>query len=81
MSFLSDAEEFMKKRIPEGTYDETIPFNSTEEKNALIRTLCLKYPNASMHEIEHALEQMQDKFDPPYPKKEVMQFLRIKLED
>lgn len=85
MSWLTDAENFIKAKQNEQKSDipaeELLFYETEEQKESLKKFLRLEYPNATNREIEKALDEMEEKMEKPFIKKEALHFLRIKLED
>ena len=81
MSFLDDAEAFMKQRqgaTPETPEAFLMTENSREQFAKELRSL---YENASWPEIYKAIDWVMNACEAPYDKKIVLQKIRTKLED
>ncbi len=89
MSWLTDAENFIKAKQNENKTDrsteffseELLSYETEEQKEAFKKFLLLEYPNATNREIDKALTEMEDKLEKPFLKKEALRFLRVRLED
>jgi hypothetical protein len=89
MSWLTDAENFIKAKQNENKTDrsteffseELLSYETEEQKEAFKKFLLLEYPNATNREIDKALAEMEDKLEKPFLKKEALRFLRVRLED
>ena len=79
MSWLEEAQQKIKQKNQE-TPDVFDP-NNSEHREKLERRLKMLYDNATEREINKAIDDALDKFDPPYEEKAFMDFLRVKLED
>lgn len=52
-----------------------------DKREKLVSRLKMLYDNATEREINKAIDEALDRFDPPYDEKAFMVFLRTKLED
>ena len=79
MSWLEEAQQRInqKKRETPDVFDP----NDAGQREKLERRLKMLYDNATEREINKAIDDALDRFDPPYEEKSFMDFLRTKLED
>lgn len=81
MSWLEEAQQKIKqKQTDTQTGGGFFPADDGEREK-LINRLKMLYDNATEREINKAIDEALDKFDPPYDEKAFMNFLRVKLED
>ena len=80
MSWLEEAQQKIKQK-QETTAGQSFAPENTEQREQLVKRLKMLYDNATDREIEKAIDDALDKFDPPYEEKTFMNFLRTKLED
>ena len=78
MSWLEEAQQKIKQKQD---VKDTFAPNDQEQRERLISRLKMLYDNATEREINKALDDALDRFDPPYEEKAFMNFLRTKLED
>lgn len=81
MSFLDDAQAFLKSRTPVSDDENILHLDTTDEIDAFILTMRRLYENATETEIRRALNQVMDDLDRPFDKKIFLQKMRVKLED
>ena len=79
MSWLKEAQDIISKKNSHETpsNDECLSLDN----ESIVKELKKLYENATEREIKKALNEAKAAFSPPYNKKEVMIFLRNKLED
>ena len=79
MSWLDEARQIIKEKQTEreDSFSPDVP----EQRERLIKRLKMIYDNATEREINKAIDDALDRFDPPYDEKAFMDFLRTKLED
>lgn len=80
MSFLEDAQNFMKNKHskePTTTWNPIDP----QERARLFDTCHYLYENATNQEIERAIERVLEELDTPYEQTVFMKKLRTYLED
>ena len=81
MSFLDDAQAFMKQREPASTEAPEAFLTTEKSREQFAKELRSLYENASWPEIYKAIDWVMNACDAPYDKKIVLQKIRIKLED
>ena len=85
MSFLDDAQNFLKQKQAEagsGTPTKSTGFLETpESRSAFEKELRELYENATWNEINHAIDWGMEVMEKPYDKKLFLQKIRVKLED
>ena len=82
MSFLEDAQNFMKNKNHETAPDTSSAFLETPESRASFeKELRELYENATWNEINKAIDWGMEVMEKPYDKKLFLQKIRIKLED
>ena len=80
MNLFEEAAAFMaqkQKEEPTGNDFLTTPAS----REAFVRELKMMYDNATNMEIEKALDWVMEQLPAPYDKKQVLQKIRVKLED
>ncbi len=80
MNLFEEAAAFMaqkQKSEPENNHFLATP----ESRENFIRELKIMYDNATNMEIEKALDWVMEQLAAPYDKKQVLQKIRVKLED
>ncbi|MBO4519787.1 MAG: hypothetical protein J5787_01125 [Alphaproteobacteria bacterium] len=80
MSWLEEAQQKIKQK-QEMTAEQSFAPENQEQREQLVKRLKMLYDNATEREIEKAIDDALDKFEPPYEEKAFMNFLRTKLED
>ncbi len=81
MSWLEEAQQKIKQKQENARTEDTFCPDNSEEREKLVNRLKMMYDNATEREINKALDEALEKFDPPYDEKDFMFFLRTKLED
>ena len=82
MSFLDDAQNFLKNKQQEQNVSTTKGFLETpESRTAFEKELRELYENATWNEINKAIDWGMEVMDRPYDKKIFLQKIRVKLED
>ncbi len=80
MSWLEEAQKLVKEK--QRTNEETaFAPDNPEQRERLTGRLKMIYDNATEREINKAIDDALDRFEPPYDEKAFMAFLRTKLED
>ena len=80
MNLFEEAAAFMAQKQKEEP--ATSDFLTTEaSREAFVRELKMMYDNATNMEIEKALDWVMEQLQAPYDKKQVLQKIRVKLED
>ncbi|MGN1079026.1 MAG: hypothetical protein ACI4TE_02515 [Alphaproteobacteria bacterium] len=79
MSWLEEAQQKIKQKR-ETTDTAFFPADAAGREK-LVGRLKMLYDNATEREINKAIDEALDRFDPPYDEKAFMVFLRAKLED
>ncbi len=81
MSFLEDAQNYMKSKPRKETSSDTLNLSDETNIENLIKELKITYENATQREIIKMINQAKERFgDNPNPK-DFYIFARIKLED
>ncbi len=82
MSWLEEAQQKIQQKQQQNNIDQN-SFSPDQEsqREQLVNQLKMTYDNASEREINKAVDEALEKFDPPYDKADFMRFLRMKLED
>ena len=81
MSWLEEAQQKIKQKQENTRTEDTFCPDNSEEREKLVNRLKMMYDNETEREINKALDEALEKFDPPYDEKDFMFFLRTKLED
>lgn len=82
MSLFDDAACFIKNRTPVTEEpSETLNLDDSQTREKLISFLRAEYENATLIEIERALEKTIEEIEPPYNKAFFLKKIRPKLED
>ena len=83
MSFLDDAQAFLKQKQSEQNFPTSgAAFLETpESRQAFEKELRDLYENATWNEIQKAIDWGMEVMEKPYNKKTFLQKIRIKLED
>ena len=80
MNLFEEAAAFMaQKQKTESAENGFLTTSASRE--AFIRELKMMYDNATNMEIEKALDWVMEQLPAPYDKKQVLQKIRVKLED
>lgn len=79
MSWLEEAQQKIKQKRE--TTDTAFFPADVAGREKLVGRLKMLYDNATEREINKAIDEALDRFDPPYDEKAFMAFLRVKLED
>ncbi len=80
MNLFEEAAAFMaQKQKEEATEDHFLMTPASRE--AFVRELKMMYENATNSEIERTLDWVMEQLTAPYDKKQVLQKIRVKLED
>jgi len=80
MSWLDEAQQIVKNKKQTEEASAFSPENA-DQRERLTNRLKMIYDNATEREINKAIDDALDRFDPPYDEKAFMDFLRTKLED
>lgn len=80
MSWLRDAQNLIAKRNA-GDVSKPSSGDILDDESRLVKELRSLYENATVREIEKAIAAAREKLQPPYTEKELMDFLRVRLED
>ena len=81
MSFLDDAQNFLKQKQGNKATETTDFLETPESRTAFEKELRELYENATWNEINKAIDWGMEVMDKPYDKKLFLQKIRIKLED
>ncbi len=81
MSWLEEAQQKIKEKQENSQNDSVFCPTNEDQREKLVNRLKMLYDNATEREINKAIDDALDKFDPPYEEKDFMNFLRTKLED
>ena len=82
MSFLDDAEQFMKQKQQQKSSSTPSDFLMTPaSRTAFEKELRELYGNATWNEINKAIDWGMEVMEKPYDKKLFLQKIRVKLED
>lgn len=81
MSFLDDAEAFMKNRTPVTDADIRISLKTPDECESVKKRLRQLYDSATEREIDRVIDLARDHFSNQPTSKEFYEFARVKLED
>lgn len=79
MSWLEEARQKIEQK--QETTDTAFFPADADGREKLVSRLKMLYDNATEREINKAIDEALDRFDPPYDEKAFMLFLRTKLED
>ena len=79
MSWLEEARQKIEQK-QETTNTAFFPADA-DKREKLVSRLKMLYDNATEREINKAIDEALDRFDPAYDEKAFMVFLRTKLED
>ena len=80
MNLFEEAAAFMAHKKQEQPKENTF-LTTPESRENFIRELKMMYDNATNMEIEKALDWVMEQLPTPYDKKQVLQKIRVKLED
>ncbi|MBQ3695671.1 MAG: hypothetical protein II938_01705 [Alphaproteobacteria bacterium] len=81
MSFLDDAQAFLKQKQNQQTQTEMVFLETPESRSAFEKELRELYENATWNEIGKAIDWGMEVMEKPYDKKTFLQKIRVKLED
>ena len=81
MSFLDDAQNFLKQKQTAETSKKTGFLETNESRIAFEKELRELYENATWNEINKAIDWGMEVMEKPYDKKIFLQKIRVKLED
>lgn len=82
MSWLEEAQQKIQQKQQQNNIDQdSFSPDQESQREQLVNQLKMTYDNASEREINKAVDEALEKFDPPYDKADFMRFLRMKLED
>ncbi len=81
MSFLDDAQAFLKQKQSQKETPASDFLETPESRQALEKELRELYENATWNEIAKAIDWGMEVMEKPYDKKTFLQKIRIKLED
>ena len=80
MNLFEEAAAFMAQK-QKAESEENVFLTTSASREAFIRELKMMYDNATNMEIEKALDWVMEQLPAPYDKKQVLQKIRVKLED
>ena len=81
MSFLDDAQAFLKQKQEQQPSGQSHFLQTPESREAFEKELRELYENATWNEIRKAIDWGMETMEKPYDKKLFLQKIRIKLED
>ena len=81
MSFLDDAQNFLKQKHSNEATDTAGFLETPESRTAFEKELRELYENATWNEINKAIDWGMEVMEKPYNKKTFLQKIRVKLED
>ena len=81
MSFLDDAQDFLKKKQSQEPPEISDFLTTPESRAAFEKELRDLYENATWNEINKAIDWGMEVMEKPYNKKLFLQKIRVKLED
>ena len=81
MSFLDDAQDFLKKKQSQPSTPTSDFLQTPESRAAFEKELRDLYENATWNEINKAIDWGMEVMEKPYDKKLFLQKIRVKLED
>ncbi len=81
MSFLDDAQNFLKQKQENKTSEIAGFLETQESRSAFEKELRDLYENATWNEINKAIDWGMEVMERPYDKKTFLQKIRVKLED
>ncbi|MBQ4472526.1 MAG: hypothetical protein II942_04735 [Alphaproteobacteria bacterium] len=81
MSFLDEAQDFLKKKQSQQTPEASDFLETPESRSAFEKELRDLYENATWNEINKAIDWGMEVMEKPYNKKLFLQKIRVKLED
>ena len=81
MSFLDDAQAFLKQKQDLNTEPKSNFLETPESRAAFEKELRELYENATWNEIGKAIDWGMEVMEKPYDKKTFLQKIRVKLED
>ena len=81
MSFLDDAQKFLKQKQSEHNTSTSGFLETQESRSAFEKELRDLYENATWSEISTAIDWGMEIMEHPYDKKTFLQKIRVKLED
>ena len=81
MSFLDDAQAFMRQKNSVKTNTKDDFLMTSESREQFAQELRSLYENATWSEIYKAIDWVKEICDVPYDKKTILAKIRIKLED
>ena len=81
MSFLDDAQDFLKQKQPSKPTETSGFLETSESRSAFEKELRDLYENATWNEISKAIDWGMEVMEKPYDKKTFLQKIRVKLED
>ena len=81
MSFLDDAQNFLKQKQQKSPSSNSGFLETPESRTAFEKELRELYENATWNEINKAIDWGMEVMEPPYDKKIFLQKIRVKLED
>lgn len=81
MSFLEDAQKFLKEKQSDNPQNNSGFLETPESRQALEKELRDLYENATWNEINKAIDWGMEIMEKPYDKKLFLQKIRVKLED
>ena len=81
MSFLDDAQSFLKQKQQDVGPKDSDFLTTPESRTAFEKELRELYENATWNEINNAIDWGMEQMEKPYDKKMFLKKIRIKLED
>jgi len=81
MSFLDDAQNFLKQKQSQTSQSTNDFLQTPESRTAFEKELRELYENATWNEINKAIDWGMEVLEKPYDKKIFLQKIRVKLED
>ena len=81
MSFLDDAQNFLKQKQSQNPQPTNNFLQTPESRAAFEKELRDLYENATWNEINKAIDWGMEVMEKPYDKKLFLQKIRVKLED
>lgn len=81
MSWLDEARRIAERKQAEAETFSELPLSSAEGREKLKKKLRMTYENATEREIEKALDSAEKTLPPDSREKDVLLFVRTKLED
>ena len=79
MSWLDEAKAIVKSK--EASSSDELSLATEADKEAFKKEVMSLYENATERELDHAIERIFERFDPPFSKKEIMLYIKQFVED